>query len=463
VLSTLGSAVSKLRGTLGESLASVQKFDVPIEQVTTASLDALKAFALGNAEFDHGREMPALPFYRRAVELDPKEYIRKTYELRDRVSERERLYITEHYYEPVTGEYEKEIETLELYDRAYPSDPIASNNLAAAYEQGGDYEKGVEAASHAEVANPSGSNGYVTLAYGYAALGRRDESQQIIDQGLKQFPNSESIRWAALWLALTFEKRDEIQRQLSWAKGKPGEYRFLELQASALQRDGKLRSSSELTQQIVEMQKSQNLKEIDFRDLGQLAMVQGDFGDCAQARQTAAALSSSKTPDAVTYAGLVFATCGEAAKAESVASELGTSYPLDTFVQKMAIPQIRARVELQRGDGAKAIEELRSTEAYQFGYITVGIPAYLRGLAYLQTKQGPQAVEEFQKYLDHKTAFGPSPYLSLVQLGLARGYAMSGDSAKARIAYQDFFTKWKDADPDIPILKEAKVEYAKLQ
>jgi tetratricopeptide (TPR) repeat protein len=429
--------------------------------------------------------MAALPFYRRAVELDPnfawvyarmatiynnqgeseagKEYIRKAYELRDRVSERERLYITEHYYESVTGEHEKEIETLELYDRTSPSDPIASNNLAAGYEQGGDYEKGVEAASPAGVANPSGSNGYMTLAYGYAALGRRDESQQIIDQGLKQFLNSGSIRWAALWLALTFEKPDEIQRQSSWAKGKPGEYRSLELQAFALQRDGKLRSSSELTQQIVEMQKSQHLKEIEFRDLGQLAMVQGNFGDCAQARQTAAALSSSKTPDAVRYAGLVFATCGEAAKAESVASELGRSYPLDTFVQKMAIPQIRARVELQRGDGAKAIEELRSPEAYQFGYITVGIPAYLRGLAYLQTKQGPQAVAEFQKYFDHKTAFGPSPYVSLVQLGLARGYAMLGDSAKARIADQDFFTKWKDADPDIPILKEAKVEYAKLQ
>jgi eukaryotic-like serine/threonine-protein kinase len=274
VLSTLGSAVSKLRGTLGESLASVQKFDVPIEQTTTASLDALKAFALGDAEFDHGREMAALPFYRRAVELDPnfawvyarmgtiysnqgeseagKEYIRKAYELRDRVSEREGLYITEHYYESVTGEYEKEIETLELYDRTYPSDPIASNNLAAAYEQGGDYEKAVEAASHAEIANPSGSNGYVTLAYGYAALGRRDESQQIIDQGLKQFPNSESIRRAALWLALTFEKPDEIRPPVFWAKGKPGEYRFLELQASALQRDGKLPSSSELTQQIVE-------------------------------------------------------------------------------------------------------------------------------------------------------------------------------------------------------------------
>jgi tetratricopeptide (TPR) repeat protein len=264
VLSTLGSAVSKLRGTLGESLPSVQKFDVPIEQVTTASLDALKAFALGNAEFDHGREMAALPFYRRAVELDPnfawvyarmgtiynnqgesetvKEYIREAYELRDRVSERVRLYITEHDYESVTGEHEKEIETLELHDRTYPSDPIASNNLAAAYEQSGDYEKGVEAASHGEVANPSGSNRYVTLAYGYAALGGRDESRQIILQGPKQFPNSESIRWAALWLALTFEKPDEIQRQSSWAKGKPGEYRFLELQASAMQPDGKLPS-----------------------------------------------------------------------------------------------------------------------------------------------------------------------------------------------------------------------------
>jgi tetratricopeptide (TPR) repeat protein len=272
--------------------------------------------------------------------------------------QRERLYITEHYYESVTGEHEKEIETLELYDRTYPSDPIASNDLAAAYEQGGDYEKGVEAASHAEVGNPNGSNGYGTLAYGYAALGRPDESRQIMDQGLKQSPNSECIRGAALWLALTFNKPDEIQRQLAWAKGKPGEYRFLEPQASALQREGKLQTSSELTQQIVEMQKSQNLKEIEFRDPGQLAMVQADFGDCVQSRQTAATLPSSKTQDAVTCAGLVFATCGDAAKAENVASELGKDYPLDTFVQKMTIPQIRARVGLQRGDGAKAIRRI---------------------------------------------------------------------------------------------------------
>ncbi|MFZ0284225.1 MAG: serine/threonine-protein kinase [Terriglobales bacterium] len=485
VLSALGSAVAKLRGTLGESLASVKKFDVPIEQVTTASLDALKAFALGNAEFDHGREMAALPFYRQAVELDPnfawvyarmgliyssvgesepaKEYTRKAYELRDRVSEREKFYITEHYYEIVTGELEKEMETLELYERTYPSDDIPGNNLAVGYEQMGEYERAVEAARHSMVANPNSSNAYVTLSYGYAALGRRDESQQMIDLGLKQFPNSEAVHWAALWMALTFEKPDEVQRLLAWAKGRPGEYTFLELQAFALQGAGKLRLSGELTQQIVEMEKNQNLKEVEFRELGQLALVQADFGDCAQARQTAATLPSSKTQDALSFTGLVFATCGEAEKAEAAAGELGKTYPLDTLVQKLTLPQIRGRMELQRGDGAKAIEELRPTETYQFGYVAVGVPAYLRGLAYLQEKQGRQATAEFRKVLDHKSAFGPFPYSSLAQLGLARGYALSGDAAKARIAYQDFFTLWKDADADIPILKEAKAEYAKLQ
>jgi serine/threonine protein kinase/tetratricopeptide (TPR) repeat protein len=485
VLSALGSAVSKLRGTLGESLASVQKFDVPIAQVTTASLDALKAFALGNAEFDRGREMASLPFYRRAVELDPnfawvyarmgtvysnagesepaKEYTRKAYELKDRVSEREKLYITEHYYQTVTGELDKEIETLELYERTYPSDSIPGNNLGVGYEQIGEFEKAAEAARHSRLADPNSASAHETLAYAYAALGRPDEARQTIDQALKQFPNSESTHWTSLWLALAFEKPEEAQRLLAWAKGRPGEYTFLQLQVRALQSEGKLRLSSELTQQALEKERSQNLKEIEFSDLGQLALVQADFGMCEQARQSAATLPAGKTQEASTFAGLVFATCGEAAKAETVASELGKNYPLDTLVQRLAIPQIRARVELQHGNGAKAIEQLRPTEAYQFGYVAAGIPVYLRGLAYLQAKQGSQAVAEFQKILDHKSAFGASPHVSLARLGLARGFALSGDSAKARTAYQDFFTQWKDGDSDIPILRQATTEYAKLQ
>ena len=159
----------------------------------------------------------------------------------------------------------------------------------------------------------------------------------------------------------------------------------------------------------------------------------------------------------------MFATCGEDAKAETVGSELDKNNPLNTLVQKLSIPQIRARAALQRSDSNKAIEQLRPTEAYQFGYVAEGNPVYWRGLAYRHAKQGSQAVTEFQKVLDHKSAFGASPHVSLARLGLARGFALSGDPAKARTHYQDFFTKWKDADPDIPILKQAKAEYAKVQ
>ncbi len=485
VLSALGGAASKLRGKLGESLASVQKFDVPIQQVTTSSLEALKAFALGNAEFDHGREMESLPFYRRAVELDPnfawvyarmgtiysnageqeraKENTRKAYELRDRVSEREKLYITEHYYQTVTGELEKEIETLQLYGRTYPNDSIPTNNLSVGYEQTGDFEKAAEAARETLRIEPNSANGYVNLGYAYAASGRLDEAQQTIDQGLKLFPNAESGHWSAYWMALVAGKRDVAERELAWSKGKPGEFRFLRGEALAAMNEGKLRQARELIERAMELERNQNLKEVESADLGLLASAEADLGVCDRARQDAARLSTNPTRDGSVLAADVFATCGDTAKAEATAADLGKKYPLDTFTQKSDIPQIRARVELQRGNGAKAIELLRPAEAYQFGYVEGGIPAYLRGGAYLQMKQGPQAAAEFQKILDHRSALGVTPYISLAKLGLARAYALSGGSAKARTAYQDFFTLWKDADADIPILKSAKAEYAKLQ
>jgi eukaryotic-like serine/threonine-protein kinase len=162
-------------------------------------------------------------------------------------------------------------------------------------------------------------------------------------------------------------------------------------------------------------------------------------------------------------AGFAFATCGDEKRAEGFAADLSKKYPLETFAQKVDIPQIRARQDLQRGDGSKAIDELRSTEPYEFGFVAFGVPPYLRGLAYLKMKRGVQAVAEFQKILDHKGAMGTSPYLSLAKLGLGRAYALSGDGAKARTAYQDFFATWKDADPDVPLLKTAKAEYEKLK
>jgi len=485
VLSALGSAVSNMRGKLGESLASVQKFDVPIGQVTTSSLEALKAFAMGNAEFDHGREMESLPFYRRAVELDPnfayvyarmgtiyanageqepaKENTRKAYELKDRVSEREKLYITEHYYQTVTGELDKEIETLQLYARTYPSDSTPSNNLSVGYEQTGDFERAAEAARETLRLEPNSANGYTNLSYAYAASGRLDEAWQTLDQGLKLFPNAESNHWNAYWMALLTGKPSVVERELAWAKGKPGEYRFLRLQAQDAVHAGKLRQSRELIERALELERNQNLKEVESSDLGFLAQIQADLGVCDRARQDASIANATPTRDGSVQAAFAFATCGVAAKAEAIAADLAKEYPLETFIQKYDIPQIRARVELQRGKGDKAIELLRSAEAYQFGYVEGGIPAYLRGLAYLQTKQAPQAAAEFQKILDHRTALGATAYLSLAKLGLARALSLSGDAAKARTAYQDFFTEWKDGDSEIPILKQATTEYARLK
>lgn len=485
VLGALGVAVSKLRGRLGESLASIQKFDAPIEQVTTSSLEALKAFAMGNAEFEQGREMESLPFYRRAVELDPNfayvyarmgviysnagenekaiESTRKAYELRDRVSEREKLYITEHYYQTVTGEEDKEMEALELYGRTYPNDSVPSNNLAVGYEMEGDFAKAAEKARETIRIDPNSAGGYANLAYAYLGSNRPDEARQTLEQALVRLPNGELLHWLSYFTAMTLGKPAEAEHELAWAKGKSFEYRFLSTQARTMQEQGKLRLSQELTQRALDLEKNQGLKEAADGELGWLAMAEADLGVCGQALKTAATLASKATRSATTFAGFVFATCGQAQKAETAAVKLNKDYPLDSFAQKSEIPQVRARVELQRGNGAKAIEYLHPAEAYQLGVVENGLPVYLRGLAYLQNKQGAEAAAEFQKVLDHRGVVGPMPYQALAKLGLGRAFALSGDAAKARTAYQDFFTLWKDADSDLPILKAAKAEYAKLQ
>jgi serine/threonine protein kinase/tetratricopeptide (TPR) repeat protein len=485
VLGGLGTAVSKMRGKLGESLASIEKFDAPIQQVTTSSLEALKAFAMGNAEFDRGRERESLPFYKRAVELDPnfawvyarmgvvyaadgqleqaKESIRKAYELRDRVSEREKLYIADHYYDTVTGELDQEIETLELYKRTYPNDNVPSNNLGVAYAQIGDFEKSVACARDSLQVDPNSTNAHIGLSGAYFELGRFDEAKQIEEQSLKQFPESEFVHWLAYVEALRAGWTADAQRQSDWARGKPGEYRFVSFHASIEAGAGKLGLARELTQQAIEMQKNHGMTEGAQNDLSALAVTEADFGACPRAHQEVAMLSSNPGRIASIFAAFAFATCGDVAKADSLANNLNKNAPLDTFIQKLAIPVIRAREQLQRGNGLKAVDELRSTEPYQFGNVAMGVPAYLRGLAYLKMQQGGPAAVEFQKVLDHKGVTGNAPQAALARLGLGRALALVGDHAKARTAYQDFFALWKDADPDIPVLKEANAEYGKVK
>jgi eukaryotic-like serine/threonine-protein kinase len=485
VLAALGGAVSQMRGRLGESLASIQKYDVPIDQVTTSSLEALKAFAMGNVEFDQEREIQSLTYYKRAVELDPNfawvyarmgtiyansgefekaiEATRKAYELRDRVSEREKLYITEHYYQTVTGEKEKEMETLELYGRTYPNDEVPPNNLAVGYQMEGDFAKAVEPARNAVRNNPNSVGGWSNLAYSYLGSNRPDEGWQTMQEALAKFPQSDGAHVFTYFFALTLGKRADADRELAWSRGKQFEYRFLGFQNRWLWEQGKLQPTEENTRRMVDMENSRGLKETAEGDLGFLAAVQADFGLCDRALKNAATLAASPDRAALTAAAVVFATCGQAQKAEAIAATLNKEYPLDSFLQKSDLPQIRTRSDLQRKAAPKAIEDLHLAEWAELGFIEQGVPAYLRGLAYLQNKQGMEAAAEFQKILDHKIALGPLPYVALAKLGLGRAYVLAGDSAKARVAYQDFLTLWKDADPDIPILKQAKSEYAKLQ
>jgi tetratricopeptide (TPR) repeat protein len=284
-----------------------------------------------------------------------------------------------------------------------------------------------------------------------------------MQQALARFPESDGIHWFSYFIALTVGKQDVADRELAWSKGKQFEYQFVSTQNRALWEHGKLRESEENTRRVLDQENSLGLKETAEGDLGFLSLAQADFGVCDRALKNAATLSASPDRAATTFAGFVFAACGQGQKAEANAAKLNKEHPLDSFLQESEIPQMRARINLQRGNAANAIEDLRPAEAYELGFVELGVPAYLRGLAYLQNKQGTEAATEFQKILDHRAALGPLPYVALAKLGLGRAFALTGDAAKARTAYQDFFTEWKDADSDLPVLKAAKAEYERLQ
>jgi hypothetical protein len=284
-----------------------------------------------------------------------------------------------------------------------------------------------------------------------------------MQQALAKFPDSDGTHFFNYFMALTLGKQADADRELAWSKGKEFEYRFLGTQNRWLWEQGKLRTTEENMRRMLDMENGQGLKETSEGDLGVLAMVQADFGVCDRALKNAEILGASPDRAALTFAGFVFATCGQGQKAETNAAKLNKEYPLDSFLQKSELPQIHARLALQRGDAGKAIESLRPAEWAELGFVELGVPVYLRGLAHLHNKHGAEAVAEFNKLLDHKGGFGPWPYPTLAKLGLGRAYTLTGDLPKARTAYQDFFTMWKDSDPDVPLLKQAKSEYANLQ
>jgi len=498
VLPALGQAASKLRRELGESLGSVQTFDVPLAQATTGSLEALKAYTLGAQTHAEKGAAEAIPFYKRAIELDPDfamayrglagdyynlsqpslagDYVKKAFDLRDRATEIEKFDITSIYYLLVTGELEKAVQTFELWGQAYPRDEQAHANLGTNYMVLGQYEKAAAETREAMRLRPNDVTQYENLAAEYLALNRFDEARDISEQAQSRRLDDINLHLNLYGLAFLQGNAAALKQQTDWALGRAGaEDSMLSVESDTEAYFGRLQKARELSRRAVESALRANAKESAALWEVNAAIREVIFGNPDEARKGAAAALAiaPESRDAVIEAALAYAFAGDLARARSLAG-LAKRFPENTVVQSVWLPTIRAQLAIAHKDPAQSIELLQPAVSYELG-LSVGnannsclYPVYVRGQAYLSARQGQSAAAEFQKILDHRGLVWNCPTGALAHLGLGRAFALAaagvqGDTSKARAAYNDFLTLWKDADPDIPILKEAKAEYAKLQ
>ena len=491
VLKALDNAAASLRSKLGESLSSVQEYATPVEEATTPSIEALKAYSLGVKTRYAKGFTAALPFWKRAVELDPNfamaysnlgtvyfnlnegergaENSRKAYELREKVSERERFLIEGNYYQFATGELEKAAQTFELWQQAYPRDDLPYRRLGFISADLGNWEKALEEFRAALPLEPNRADNYLNLGIACTALNRLEEAEAVYKQAEERKLESELLLQSRYWLAFLKDDAAQMAQLLLAAMGKPGfEDLMLATQADTEGWYGKLRNAHELTGRAMDSAQHNDAKEAAAAYQAAAALREVEAGKREQARAEAnAALKVAPNRDVRAEAALVLARAGDTAGAEKLAAELDKTFPQDTLVQRYWLPTIRAAVALERKDPNRAIELLKAASTVELGeptQFTIFLcPVYLRGEAYLMLQDGNRAAAEFQKFIDHRGVLMNFPWGALARLGLARAYAIQGDTAQARTAYQDFLTLWKDADPDVPILKEAKAEYAKLQ
>jgi tetratricopeptide (TPR) repeat protein/predicted Ser/Thr protein kinase len=482
VLKALDAAAVSLRGKLGESLSLVQKYATPVEEATTPSLEALKAYSLGLKTRYAKGSTAALPFFKRAVELDPNfamaysgmsnvyrvlnevgratENGRKAYALREKVSERERFAIEGDYFVFATGELEKAAQTFELWQQTYPRDYFPYRRLGNISATLGNWEKALEVWREALRLGPSDAGNYLNLAQAYMILNRLDEAEAVYKQAEERKLEDELMLQNRYQLAFLKGNAAQMAELVSAAMGKPGaEDLLLVTQADTEGWYGRLKNAHELTGRAADSAQHNDAKERAAAYQAEAALREVGSGNREQARAEAhAALKLAPNRDVRAIAALALARAGDTAGAEKLAAELDKAFPLGALVQRYWLPTIRAGVALERQDPNRAIELLRAASTVELGLtanLTIFLcPAYLRGEAYLMLHDGNAAAAEFQKFIDHRGLVVNFPWGALARLGLARAYAMEGDTAKARTAYQDFLTLWKDADPDIPILKE---------
>jgi eukaryotic-like serine/threonine-protein kinase len=493
VLDALGKTASEIRNKLGESLNAVQKFDTPLEQATTPSLEALKAFSSA-----HRAVSPplAIPFLKRAVELDPNfavayawlgiwytstgepsiaaGYTRKAYELRDHASEPERYFISAIYYKEVPGNLDKAQQTCELWMQAYPRSEMPHTYLSGGiYPAMGRYDGVISEASEAIRLKPDSPVPYVFLMDGYIALNRFDEANAAYKQAFERKLYHHYYPASLYRLAFLQNDAAGMRQQVTLSAGQPGvEDTLLAYEADTAAYYGRLRESEELTRRAMESAERADKKEISAGFSATSGLREALFGNAADARRRAAlAVAPSSGVDVQYASALALAYSGDTARAQGLTEELNKRFPEATTVQFNYLPTVRAKLALNRGKPSDALEMLRAALPYELGQTTFSgeyawnglYPVFVRGETYLAAHQGSQAAAEFQKILDHRGIVWNSPIGALAHLGLARAYAMQGDTAKAKVAYQDFLTLWKDADPDIPILIAAKSESSKLK
>ncbi len=493
VLDALGKTASEIRNKLGESISTVQKFDTPLEQATTPSLEALKAFSTGTKIQLTTGDAESIAFLKRAIELDPNfaisyarlgiaftsigepsvgaDYTRKAYELRGRTSEAEKYFILATYYKEATGNLEKAEQTCRLWIQDYPRSEMPHSYLAGAvYPPLGQYEKGVEEAKEATRLSPAFPISYAFLMFNYTALNRLDDAKAAYRLA-SEYKLGHVFYSAALYqIAFLENDSDGMARQVARSAGQPQEDQMLGLEAETIAYSGRLRSSQEASDRAMDSAERAGGKEAAATYLALSALRDALFGDADEARRRAVlTLTRSSGRDVRYGAALAFAYAGDDGRTLELADDLNKRFPEDTLVQSNFLPVLRAKVALRRGNGSEAIEILRVATVHELGATTASTfgwtgmyPLFVRGEAYLSARKGSEAASEFQKILDHRGIVVNEPIGALAHLGLARAYALQGDTAKTKAAYQDFLTLWKAADRNIPILIAARSEDAKL-
>jgi serine/threonine protein kinase/tetratricopeptide (TPR) repeat protein len=489
VLKSLDKAASDLRQKMGESLASVQQFAKPLDQATTSSLEALQAFSLGNQEHQQMNDDAAISHLKKAVELDPNfamawatlgvsstntgrnaegaQAVKKAYELRDRTSEREKFYIQAHYYTEVTLETEKAIQVYAEWRQTYPRDTTPYVNSALAYSELGQPDKALDMASQAHRINPRDRYAYDNMAAAYEALNRFGEAKSIAEEAVAEKADGIAVHFVLTDLAYMRGDRAAYEHELESGRGTSNEPFLLLFNAAWQDSTGKVKAAHELWERAHQETMSVGEKELAANMLALEGYVDGLFGYTADARQKVSeALALSNEADSRATAAEVLASIGDVQKSAPILASVEHDAPDNHFVQAVLLPQAKAFDQIDKNQLAEALSTLETLRPYEFGTGPRGAGVtsiFLRGESYLKMHDGAKAATEFQRILDHRGAAGFSAEYPLARLDLGRAYALQGDTAKARTAYQDFFSAWKDADPDVPILKTAKAEYEKLK